>query len=280
MQHPKLISIIIRTCQRPDILRIALDSIRSQTYRNIEVIVVEDGNSAAESLIAKEYTDLNVKYISTKKKVGRSRAGNIGLGAASGSYLNFLDDDDELFSEHIEILVNALEGRKEKVAYSVAEECQIAVTGRYPYSFKEKRKLVRFRQQFSRCLLYYQNFLPIQSILFSRELFEYLGGFDEDLEVMEDWDLWVRYSTFTDFHFVDRVTSRYYVAYERKRKKERDILFHQQARKLQEHFKEYQVVLSAGELGAEVTGIINDYTSHRVIRYMRRIVNYILYGEK
>jgi hypothetical protein len=60
--------------------------------------------------------------------------------------------------------------------------------------------------------LWDHNYLPIQSVVFRRELYAKYGGFDEELENLEDWNLWVRYSQVDDFQMVDRVTSLFTIA--------------------------------------------------------------------
>ena len=59
--HP-LVSIIIRTCQRPQVLQRALKSVQEQTYKNVQVIVVEDGKNESEEFIKKNFKDLNLLY--------------------------------------------------------------------------------------------------------------------------------------------------------------------------------------------------------------------------
>ena len=58
----ELVSIIVRTCNRPHILREALESIRRQTYPNIEVVVAEDGANTAQEMLETEFSDMNIRY--------------------------------------------------------------------------------------------------------------------------------------------------------------------------------------------------------------------------
>lgn len=280
MNSLKLVSIIIRTSNRPDVLQTALNSVRKQFYPNIEVIVVEDGKNIAEEMIKQNYSDLNIKYLATGNKVGRSCAGNIGLSMANGQYINFLDDDDELFPWHIETLISVLDDRMEKAAYGIALERQIVIKHRNPYQYKIHKNFVRFNRPYNKCFLYFQNYFPIQSVMFSRELYDRLGGFDESLDVLEDWDLWVRYSTLTDYFYIDQITSIYYVNFKRKSKRQRDVLFHTSAKKLQEKYQSYNLNISIGSLSEEITDIVENYTSSKFIRYLRRILNFVVYGEK
>lgn len=209
------ISIIIRTCGRPNVLKRALESVRSQSYPAIEVVVVEDGANVSEQMIYEEFADLHINYTATGTKKGRCVAGNIALTMAKGAYINFLDDDDILLPQHIKRLYQALADSGKEAAYGLAEEHQIRITNEKQYAFQVKRKLLRYHQPFNRLLLCYMNYIPIQSILFSRKLYESYGGFDESLEVLEDWDLWLRYAFREDFVFVPQITSIYYVPYDR-----------------------------------------------------------------
>ena len=71
----------VRTCGRPAVLRETLISLRHQTYPNMEVVVVEDGEEISGKMIrGREFGDMNIRYFATGEKVGRSRAGNLGNG--------------------------------------------------------------------------------------------------------------------------------------------------------------------------------------------------------
>ena len=112
------VSIIVRTCGRPSVLRETLLSLRNQTYQNFEVVIVEDGPDISRKLVEIEFSDLNYQYHYTGENVGRCEAGNIALLMAKGDYFNFLDDDDLFYADHIEVLVAALEQiRGHKEAY-------------------------------------------------------------------------------------------------------------------------------------------------------------------
>ena len=208
-----LVSVIVRTCGRPAILREALISLRRQTYENLEIVVVEDGAAKSESMIKKEFSDLNIIYYPTIKKVGRSKAGNIAMKLAHGKYLNFLDDDDLLYADHVEVLVSALLRNEhgEKAAYSTAFETPIEIKSRDPYVYEVKSYNCVYTQCFDPILLCHHNYIPIQSIMFEKSLFEQYGGLDENTDALEDWDLWLRYSTHTDFIYVFKTTSIYRV---------------------------------------------------------------------
>lgn len=221
-----LVSIIVRTCGRPDILRETLLSLRNQTYPNLEVVIVEDGKDISRKMIENEFQDLNIIYHASGEKVGRSRAGNIAMEMAHGKYLNFLDDDDVFFADHVEVLVYSLQKTKARAAYTFAYATPIIVESKSPYRYKIKDYLGIHRHEFSRGELFHHNCLPIQSIMFEKSLFLECGGLDESLDALEDWDLWVRYALKTSFYCVSKTTSLYRIPYDKtideKRQKELD----------------------------------------------------------
>ncbi|OBZ13450.1 glycosyltransferase family 2 protein [Bacillus sp. FJAT-26390] len=228
-QLPKktpLVSILIRTCGRPAMLREALQSVRNQTYSNIEVVIVEDGAAISKALIEEEFDDLNIVYHATGDKVGRCIVGNIAMEKASGVYLNFLDDDDVLYADHIEVLCTQLVNNPDKkAAYAHAFETPIKVISKDPYNYEELFHNVQHRQPFNRLVLLHHNYFPIQSVLFSKELYNELGGIDPELEVLEDWDLWLKYALNYDFIYLDKVTSVYRVPAEVQHHHSRQLLF-------------------------------------------------------
>ena len=274
-----LVSIIVRTCGRPDILKNALDSINNQTFPNIEVIVVEDGPETSRVMINEQYSQMNILYFSTGEKCGRSVAGNIGLRNASGNYFNFLDDDDIFYPNHIETLVNSIEEMNVSAAYSIAEESQIKVTGREPYRYKEKRVVQRYKQEYNKLLLFAFNYIPIQSILFKRELYDKMGGFDSKLDYLEDWDIWVRYSTIGEFAFVPTVTSKYFVPYRSKKKMQRNRELEKASKSLKEKFKQYNICMNLADVNEEMEYVLYVHNKKGLYHYLKVIRDFILYRD-
>ena len=206
-----LVSIIVRTCGRPDYLRETLVSIRNQTYKNIEVVVAEDGEAISDKMINEEFSDMNIKYFATNEKVGRCKAGNLALKNASGDYLNFLDDDDLFYPDHVEVLVSEMLKGNEKVVYDSAFETPVYVLSKEPYKYIVNDIVTRYNLEFNYLSLMYSNITPIQAVMFAREVYETCGGFDEEMDALEDWDLWIRYALKYPFRYIDRTTSLYRV---------------------------------------------------------------------
>ena len=208
----KKVSVIVRTCGRPAVLRETLMSLRAQTYPNIEVVIVEDGPNVSEEMIRREFTDLNIIYQATGEKRGRCVNGNIAMRLATGDYLNFLDDDDLLFADHVETLVDALERNPQyHIAYSMGFETPIEVHSREPYRYTIHDIRTTCSAAFDLQEILYHNIAPIQAVMFEKCVFETCGGLDETMDVLEDWDMWIRYALQYPFLFVPKTTSVYRV---------------------------------------------------------------------
>jgi len=221
--RPK-VSILIRTVNRTAWLREALASCANQTWENLEVVVVEDGEPASRPVIDSFRGRLDIRYEATGSSGGRSRAGNRALALATGEWMNFLDDDDLLFADHVEVLVGAALAARAKGAYGLAWETKTLVHDRAAAEYEETMHATVHRQPFDRITLWHHNYLPIQAVLFHRSLYERHGGFAEDMDQLEDWNLWTRYTLDDDFVLVEKTTSKYRVPAETRGAAERQAL--------------------------------------------------------
>ena len=212
MNNLPLVSVLVRTCGRPKVLKECLESIRNQTYKNIEICVVEDGKNISEDLIRHKFSDCNIKYKALGQKQGRSVAGNVALEMASGAYFNFLDDDDLFYENHIECMVNeAIANSEESVFYALADEAETEIISHDPYTYETKSVSQAKFLPFSKENLLVHNLFPIQTVFFKREVYEAFGGFRTDLEYLEDWELWLKYAQTYAFVPIHEVTSVYKV---------------------------------------------------------------------
>lgn len=210
-----LVSVLVRTMPAcTGRLREAVASVAGQTYSRIELVVVEDGGHSAQPFIEElklQNQFEKISYIPLAKS-GRCKAGNAALAAATGELLCFLDDDDLFYADHLEVLVSAWKAKPELGAvYGLAYEIRTEIISNEPWVYRDLVHSLHFRQPFSRALLWHHNYMPIQTVLFRRDLYETYGGFDVELDNLEDWNLWVKYSLKHDFEMVPKVTSLYRV---------------------------------------------------------------------
>jgi GT2 family glycosyltransferase len=206
-----LVSILIRTHRRGAFLRQALTSVSHQTYRELEVVVVEDGSAEGEAVCEEFRGRLDVRYHRLNPGRGRSVAGNFALEQARGEWMCFLDDDDVFFADHVEVLLQMAREKKVLGAYGLAWRTHTRVIDEQAPLYEETLKEVFPDEAFSRMVLWHHNFMPIQSVLFHRSLYDRHGGFAEDMHQLEDWNLWTRYTIDADFVQVRKVTSKYRV---------------------------------------------------------------------
>ncbi len=102
INNPK-ISVIIPTCNRPELLYQAVQSILNQSFQNFEIIVVDDGLEKRADKIIEKINDDRIVYIKHEKNKGASAARNTGIKKARGEYLILLDDDDTSFQKRLKI---------------------------------------------------------------------------------------------------------------------------------------------------------------------------------
>ncbi|HDH97534.1 MAG TPA: glycosyltransferase family 2 protein, partial [Deltaproteobacteria bacterium] len=90
-----LVSVIVRTKERPDLLREALASLAAQTYSPVEAVIVNDGGMDVAEIVDDFLSDIDhIRYIHQSENGGRACAANMGLQSAKGEWIGFLDDDD------------------------------------------------------------------------------------------------------------------------------------------------------------------------------------------
>jgi hypothetical protein len=116
------------------------------------------------------------------------------------------------YADHLEVLVNEwLKQPSLGAVYALGYEVRTHVISEEPWVYGDVIHSLIHRQEFSRPTLWHHNYFPIQSVLFQRRLYLENGGFDLDLENLEDWNLWVRYSLKNEFKLISKVTSIYRV---------------------------------------------------------------------
>ncbi|MEO5342832.1 MAG: glycosyltransferase [Gammaproteobacteria bacterium SHHR-1] len=193
-----LVSVLIRSIGR-DTLGQALDSVALQTWRNIEVIVVNAFGDAHPWLPA-QCGDFALRLIDVGTPLRRSAAANHALSAAHGELALFLDDDDWLLPDHVARLVAALRHDAKVVA---------AYAGVRGVSTDDDKTKV-FDQPYARPRLLAGNFIPIHAVLFRLSTVREHGlSLDEELDLYEDWDFWLQLSHQGGFVHVPGVSACY-----------------------------------------------------------------------
>lgn len=199
---PRRVSIVVRTYNRPRRLAEALDSLAKSTYRNVEVLLVNDGGRPPE--VAEDFP-FALQRVDLPANRGRAAAAQAGVEAASGDCVGFLDDDDLLAPEHLETLTAQLSGDVE-VAYT---DAAVVIYRPGKGGWVEAGRRLPYSRDFDRQILLLDNYIPFHTVLMTREAIERAGPFDERLPVFEDWDLLIRLSREADFVHIARTTCEY-----------------------------------------------------------------------
>ncbi len=201
-----LVSVIVPTFNRPELLVETLKSILNQTYKNIEIIVVNDAGKDVEELITSLNNENKIRYIRHPDNKGLAASRNTGIKAAKGKYIAYLDDDDIYYPDHIKTLVSFLETSDYKVAYTDAVRAyQEMQNGRYITVNKETANTFDF--DYDRIL--HENYIPVLCFMHEKSCIDEVGFFDETLGAHEDWDLWMRMSRKFKFWHFNKITCEF-----------------------------------------------------------------------
>jgi hypothetical protein len=202
-----LVSVVVPTQNRLAMLRDALESVCAQTYRNWELIVVNDGGEDIAAVLESLPADVLPKIASIRspRPQGQASARNTGIATARGEIVAFLDDDDLYKPHHLGVLVAGLRGSGAAVAYTRAEAVWERLVDGRRVDLKRGPASPWFR--YSRALLLVRNCMPIDNWAVRRECFERYGKFDESLPCAEDWELLLRLSAQVDFQQIVDMTT-------------------------------------------------------------------------
>lgn len=199
MNQP-LVSIIIPTYNRPDFLKKTLDSALSQTYVNIEIIVVDDCSELNLEAFSNQFP--SVKFLKNDSNRGACYSRNRGLKLANGDYVNFLDDDDELFPEKIELQI-------EKFKSSKDPKLGMITCHSVDYRSGEKKVIYnRVRGNIYQGILAEYIVAGTETMLFKASVFDEVEGFDEGLESSQEYDLFIRACEKYHINYVDKILTQ------------------------------------------------------------------------
>jgi glycosyltransferase involved in cell wall biosynthesis len=183
LSQDPLVSVIIPCYNGEAFLKEAIESALEQSYQRVEVIVVDDGSTDSSPEIAQM---LPVRYIRQPNR-GLTASRNLGVLESSGSHIVFLDADDRLMPEAIETGIRALAERPE-CAMAVGDHLFVSADGSH---LANSRKDCLAGSHYEALLK--SNFIEmISSVLFRRNVFDEVGGFDTGLRVAEDYELYLR----------------------------------------------------------------------------------------
>lgn len=184
MTNSALVSVIIPCYNQAAYLAESIESVNSQSYRPLEIIVVDDGSTDDTSRVATEYRD--VKLISQGNS-GLSAARNAGIKASQGEYLVFLDADDRLLPDALEIGTDRLRAHPDS-AFAYGRYSLITEDGkRIPWAPRACVQGEPYLRLLSR------NYIGMHAtVMYRRTIFDDVGCFDTSLGACEDYEMFLR----------------------------------------------------------------------------------------
>lgn len=211
-----LVSVVIPAFNAEENITEALDSVLHQTYRPIEIILVDDGSTDNTAETVRSYKELHIKddaltYI-FQQNSGPSKARNAGIRTAQGEYIAFLDVDDLWMPEKLEKQIDLV--RKDPRIDIVFTNVRITKNRKAKieeFIFFENNKLDRiFFGHDSLVMnplekLLYINFMLTPAVLVRKRCFANDIYFDENRRYVEDWELWLKMSLYYTFGYIQDV---------------------------------------------------------------------------
>lgn len=206
-QNP-LVSIIMPTFNRAKYLEDSISKILLQTYKNIELIIIDDCSVDETQIVLSnlKIIDSRIKIIQTGKNIGLIKSLNLALGLAKGKYIARADDDDAWINKNkLKEQINFLE---ENTEYVIIGTGTIVIN-------EKKEEIFRYRQPNSdksiRAKMLFGNPFIHSTVVFRKSILEKTGLYDENLSDAEDWDLWMRMGMYGKlYNFPTYDTYRFY----------------------------------------------------------------------
>jgi len=204
METDVLISVVIPTYNRKEKTLRAINSVLDQDFKNVEIIVVDDGSTdgTAEFLTKKKLPITILK----KENGGVSSARNFGIEKASGNFVALLDSDDTWLPGKLSKQIDCF--KKNPNACLVYTDQYLNIDGKN----LEQTRFERNRPNKRMPLPGFVDYTPIHTstVLIKKEVFDIVGLFSEELKIHEDSEMWNRISNYGEFAFVEEPLSVYY----------------------------------------------------------------------
>ncbi len=200
-----LVSIVLPFWNRRDVLPDALRSIQQQTYRNWELVAIDDGSTDDSAGIVRTFArDKRIRCHRLAENRGVAAARNVGVQQACGEYVAFIDSDDIWFPQKLQEQVSALKTLRAPASTVIYTQIEYATRGQATRRVSIDWLSGNIHRN---CLAGWSPAIT-PSIMLHRDLFLSKGGFDEHLAVHEDEDLWMKLARDHEFFCIPSILVR------------------------------------------------------------------------
>ncbi len=202
MKTLPLVSCIIPTFNRANKVTNAIKSIQNQSYKNIEIIVVDDQSSDNTHKVVKDLmqNDNRIQYHLNPLK-GANNARNYGIEQAKGSYIAFLDDDDVWVKDKTEKQVQFFNQLDENYGVVYCAFVRKTLTGKSKKRHPNKFSRIKNGNILPRMLK--RNFIGTPTILVKSSVFEEVGTFNPKFSSFQDWELLTKIAAKYHFYYIN-----------------------------------------------------------------------------
>jgi glycosyltransferase involved in cell wall biosynthesis len=200
MRRMVKVSVIVPVYNGEKYIREAIDSILNQSYKDFEVIVIDDGSKDNTLSIIKEYAG-KIRWKSQKNK-GQASAINEGIKMAKGEYVAYLDADDVCMPQRLEIQVKYLDEHPD-VGLVYSSFCQVNSIGKIQRIIKAV--------PYDHFVLLQKDYIARSAVMHRKKCLDKVGLFDEGITGDDDWDMWIRISEKFGIGHVERPLVKYRV---------------------------------------------------------------------
>ena len=194
-----LVSIIVPTYNRNKFLIKCIQSILDSTYINFEIVIVQDGGKEEAKEIVDLFNDKRIKLF-IKENGGLASARNHGIKNAKGKYISFIDSDDGVYPNFIEMMVDLIENKKPEYKIAYCDSVRIHQRKNNSEEYENIWRDIPYSHDFNRDLLLVMNISPVNCFMINRECFNNVPLFDETVSVYEDYLMNLELSLKYDFY--------------------------------------------------------------------------------
>lgn len=204
-----LVSVLMATHNGSRFITEAIDSVISQSYQNLELIIIDDASSDGVEKIVESYGDRRIKLVSNQERLGLTKSLNKGIELSRGEYIARIDDDDIWASDQKLSRQVALMQAHPQVAVCGTQNQVINEDGQAMYKWHVALEDAQIRR-----LMLRRNQMVHSGVLIRRRALEEAGKYDERLRYAQDYELWMRlglkyrFANLPDVFIKQRVNSR------------------------------------------------------------------------
>ena len=201
MSKSSLVSIIMNCHNSQKYLRQSISSVINQSYKNWEIIFWDNKSTDKSRKIVESFKNKKIKYFFSKKLTNLGKARNLAVKKAKGKYIAFIDTDDTWPKNKLKIQMEFLKKNNFKI-------CFIILNNFYQKKRIKEKKVKKYIKKITTQSLLNDYQLGIITVIMEKSLFK-LKKFNEKLNILEDFDLFIHLSLHTNIGFINKVLADY-----------------------------------------------------------------------